>query len=185
VTASIAPKDAPLLIAKTDSGRARVVADALPLQLSPTSPQSYVAQSTADLAELRATVDGSLAGVFAAVAAVLLLVAVLSTSSSLSASVLYRRKEIGLRRALGASRFAITSAFTREGFLLGLLGGLAGAALGVCGLIALSLVQQWPAYLDPMVVGGSVALGALTGTVASFVPALRASTLDPAIALRS
>ena len=92
--------------------------------------------------------------------------------------------EIGLRRAIGATRRQIAQQFVVESVVLGLLGGLLGAAAGVLAVLAVSLAQHWTPVLDPLVAFGGTLLGSLIGLLAGSVPARRASRIEPVAALR-
>lgn len=174
----------PTLILRTEPGFPPAVAAAVPLALDPGQPGAYTVQSTADLAELRRSVDEGLAQLFAATGAILLLVAVLSTSSSLSAAVLSRRREIGLRRGIGQSSGQVSAALMAEGGALGLLGGIAGAAIGMYLMIGFALAQGWtPTYSPSIPLIGGLA-GLTVGVIAAIVPAARAARISPALALR-
>jgi lipoprotein-releasing system permease protein len=116
----------------------------------------------------------------------------LGIASVLVVSVVQKSREIGILRAMGVSRGQILRVFLLQGGLLGLLGAVAGSALGV---LALLLWQKFaigadglplvPVTLDPVLFGAGLVLAALTGLFAAFAPALRAARLDPAVAIRS
>ena len=99
-------------------------------------------------------------------------------------AVLERSSEIGLRRALGARPRHIAIQFLAESTALGLFGGLVGACLGVLVAIAVTISEHWTALLDARIVFAAPAAGAVIGLLAGLYPALRASTIEPADALR-
>lgn len=99
-------------------------------------------------------------------------------------SVMERVGEIGLRRAIGATRRQIAWHFIVKSIIIGLLGGLIGAAVGVFAVVAISIVQQWTPVVDPFVAFGGALLGAVVGLVAGGFPARRASRIEPVTALR-
>lgn len=114
-------------------------------------------------------------------ALVLLGLAVLATAAVMASSVLTRRSEIGLRRALGASRGSVGRLFLLEGVALGTAGGLAGAAVGVLIALIACLSQGWSPSLSVV----SALSGIGVGAVSTIVPAIQASQVQPAVALRS
>jgi putative ABC transport system permease protein len=100
-------------------------------------------------------------------------------------SVLERRSEVGLRRALGATRAHVGAQFACESLLLALAGGLAGIALGavVTGVYAGS--RGWTTVVPPLALGGAACAALVIGAVAGVYPALRAARLAPTDALRA
>jgi len=98
--------------------------------------------------------------------------------------VLERAGEIGLRRALGARPRHIGIQFLTESTALGLFGGLIGASLGVLTILGVTIYRHWTALLDPRIVVAAPIAGAAVGLLAGLYPALRASLLEPADALR-
>jgi putative ABC transport system permease protein len=100
-------------------------------------------------------------------------------------SVLERRSEIGLRRALGARRRHIAAQFLAESLTLGTAGGIAGVILGVAVTAAYAFNDGLALRIPPVAVGGGIAAACLLGGFAGLYPAQRASRLPPTEALRS
>jgi putative ABC transport system permease protein len=99
--------------------------------------------------------------------------------------VLERRGEIGLRRALGANRPDVAGQFFTESLLLSLLGGAAGALMGLAGTAGYAVINGLPTVVSAPAVGGGIATALVVGAVAGIYPALRAAALTPTEALRA
>ena len=127
----------------------------------------------------------SLKAIFLALGAVALLVSGLGIANVTLLSVRERIGEIGLRRALGASKTNIGNQFLVESVVIGLLGGLIGAAIGVFVVVAVSLAKEWTPILDTRFVIASALLGGVIGLGAGTYPALKAAGIEPITALRS
>ncbi len=124
--------------------------------------------------------------VLGAIAGISLLVGGIGIMNIMLANVTERTREIGIRRALGATRRAITLQFLIETSVLSVLGGLLGVALGISGSLAIGAVAKlnMPTYLTTWSIALSFAVAALTGVVFGLYPAIMASRKDPIVALR-
>ena len=120
----------------------------------------------------------------ASIAAVSLLVGGIGIMNIMLVSVTERTREIGVRKALGATRLNIMLQFLIEALTLCLLGGLIGIFLGVGTAILLARVMQWNTLISPMAVGIAFAFSAAVGLFFGLWPARRAAKLDPIVALR-
>jgi putative ABC transport system permease protein len=99
--------------------------------------------------------------------------------------VLERRSEIGLRRALGATRGHIRTQFLSEAILLSLLGGAVGILLGVISTAVYASTKHWGVVIPPLAWGGGIGASIVIGAIAGLWPALRAARLSPTEALWS
>jgi putative ABC transport system permease protein len=100
-------------------------------------------------------------------------------------SVLERRSEIGLRRALGATRGQIRTQFLAEAILLSLAGGAAGVVLGAAATASYARAKGWALVIPPDAWAGGLAAALLIGAAAGLLPAIRAARLSPTRALWS
>jgi ABC-type antimicrobial peptide transport system permease subunit len=122
---------------------------------------------------------------FLGLGAVALLVGAVGVANIMIISVLERRSEIGLRRALGATKGQIRAQFLLEAVLLAMLGGLAGVGAGVLATAVYASTKGWTVVIPPLAWGGGFAAALAIGAVAGLVPALRAARLSPTEALRT
>ena len=99
--------------------------------------------------------------------------------------VLERRSEIGLRRALGATRGQIRTQFLAEAILLALLGGAVGVAIGALSTAVYARTEHWAVVIPTVAWAGGIASAILIGAIAGLLPALRAARLSPTGALRT
>ncbi|MCU1365308.1 MAG: transporter permease, partial [Ilumatobacteraceae bacterium] len=137
-----------------------------------------------DALEARAKTDAALRNLLLGLGAVALLVGGVGITNVMVISVLERRGEIGVRRALGAGRRHILVQFLAEAGLLSFIGGAAGCALGA-GVTAIYAHQRgWvlDVPVGALAAGAGIALG--VGLLAGVSPAIRAARLDPAEAIR-
>jgi putative ABC transport system permease protein len=122
---------------------------------------------------------------FLGLGAVALLVGGVGIANVMVISVLERRSEVGLRRALGATRRHVSVQFLTEALFLSLLGGLAGIAIGSAVTAVYDLTRGWSLVLSPVVLIGGVVAALAIGAVAGLYPAMRAARLSPTEALRT
>jgi putative ABC transport system permease protein len=151
----------------------------------PVAPQDVSISNPADALTARADATAAFQALFLALGAVALLVGGVGIANVMVIAVLERRGEIGLRRALGATRTHITAQFIAESALLALLGGIAGALLGGFATAGYAHLRHWSAVVPGTALGAAVAAALAVGAVAGVYPALRAARLSPAEALHS
>ncbi|GLZ14995.1 ABC transporter permease [Actinomadura sp. NBRC 104425] len=133
----------------------------------------------------RAAAKSALNGLFLALGAVGLLVGGVGVANTMIISVLERRSEIGLRRALGATRGHIRTQFLSEAILLTMLGGVVGVVVGGVAVAVYAAVQNWQIVIPPLAWGGGLAAAVAIGAVAGLLPAIRAARMSPTEALRT
>ena len=100
-------------------------------------------------------------------------------------AVLERRGEIGLRRALGATRRHVASQFLGEALLLAAMGGSGGILLGVAVTTIYANIKGWATLVPPIALIGGISAALLIGGIAGLYPATRAARLSPTEALRT
>jgi putative ABC transport system permease protein len=137
-----------------------------------------------DVLKARAAAKGQFKTLLLGLGAVALLVGAIGIANIMVISVLERRGEIGLRRALGATRRHISSQFLTESALLATLGGIAGLALGAGATEVYSLTQHEPFAIPLYVLVAAPVAGFLIGALAGLYPAAKAARLSPTEALR-
>ncbi len=100
-------------------------------------------------------------------------------------SVLERRSEIGLRRALGATRRHVAEQLLAEAILLPALGGLAGTIIGAAATVIYAVSQHWRVQIPAQALYGGLGAALAIGAIAGLYPAMRAARLSPTEALRT
>ena len=151
--------------------------------VNPESPlEVRVSRPSDALAAARRT-DDAFNGLLLGLAAVALLVGGVGIANTMVISVLERRREIGLRRALGATRGQIRTQFLAESLLLAALGGTGGMVTGGLVTAGYAWYRNWPPVLPPWTVAGGFAATVVVGAVAGWYPAARAATMSPTEAL--
>jgi putative ABC transport system permease protein len=152
---------------------------------NPSHPEEVQVSRPSDALAAQAAAKGAFNALFLGLGAVALLVGGVGIANVMVISVLERRSEIGLRRALGATRAHIGMQFLTESVLLSACGGLVGIAMGAAITAAYALSQSWSIVVPALALAGGVAAAILTGAVAGLYPALRAARLAPTDALRT
>jgi putative ABC transport system permease protein len=152
---------------------------------NPEAPNEVdVSQPSAALVA-RAAAQSALNGLFLGLGAVSLLVGAVGVANIMVISVLERRSEIGLRRALGATKGHIRTQFLSEAVLLSVLGGAAGVALGALTTAVYAATKGWTVVVPALAWGGGLGAALAIGAAAGLLPALRAARLSPTEALRT
>ena len=158
-------------------------------KLGPTAntqnPEQVDVSRPSDALEARAAAKTAFTSLFLGLGAVALLVGGVGIANVMVISVLERRSEVGLRRALGATRRHVGVQFLSESLLLAAIGGLAGVALGAAVTAGYAASQGWEAVVPPAAIAGGLVAATAIGAVAGLYPAVRAARLAPTEALRT
>ncbi|HEV2712224.1 MAG TPA: ABC transporter permease [Gaiellaceae bacterium] len=152
---------------------------------NPEHPEEVDVSRPSDALEARAAAKTAFTSLFLGLGAVALLVGGVGIANVMVISVLERRSEIGLRRALGAAKGHIRVQFLAESLMLAATGGAAGVALGTLITVVYAANRGWSAVVPWYVPFGGIALAIAIGAVAGLYPAMRAARLAPTEALRS
>jgi putative ABC transport system permease protein len=150
---------------------------------SPENPEEVKVSRPSDALAAQLAARTAFDSLFLGLGAVALLVGGVGIANIMVISVLERRQEIGLRRALGATRRHIRLQFLTESVLLSLFGGLAGVLLGLGVTLSYARYRDWPLVLPVPALVGGVLTAVLVGAVAGLYPARRAARLSPTEAL--
>ena len=158
--------------------------DLLASAADPEHPEEVDVSRPSDALAARAQADDALTGLFLGLGAVALLVGGIGIANTMVISVLERRSEIGLRRALGATRGHVRAQFLVESLLLAAAGGLAGIVVGALVTGAYASTRGWTAVVPPEALAGGVGAALAIGAFAGLYPARRAARMSPTEALR-
>ena len=147
-------------------------------------PDDFMIRSQADFLNTLGETTQVFTYLLSGIAAVSLLVGGIGIMNIMLVSVTERTREIGIRKALGATRANILLQFLIEAVVLCLLGGLIGALVGSGGATAMSTFFQWNTIISPGAIAAAFVFSAVVGVVFGVWPARRAAGLDPIVALR-
>jgi putative ABC transport system permease protein len=157
----------------------------LAAQASPEDPSAVDVSQPSSALVAQAEAKSAFSTLFLGLGAVALLVGAIGVANIMIISVLERRSEIGLRRALGATRGHIRTQFLSEAILLAVTGGIAGIAAGALATVIYAHAKGWAVVIPAQAWAGGIGVTVLIGAIAGLVPALRAARLSPTQALWS
>jgi len=170
---------------RTVTSETQAVDNVLAATANPEAPnEANVSQPSAAL-QARVAAQGALNGLFLGLGAVSLLVGAVGVANIMIISVLERRSEIGLRRALGATKGNIRTQFLSEAVLLALVGGAAGVSFGAVATTVYAHTKHWTTVVPALAWGGGLGAAFAIGALAGLLPAIRAARLSPTEALRT
>lgn len=168
----------------TDDGL-DAVRNVLPATINPETPEEVEVSRPSDVLAAQEAANTAFTSLFLGLGAVALLVGGIGIANVMVIAVIERRSEIGLRRALGATRAHIRRQFLTEALLLAFAGGVAGVVIGAVVTAVYARIKGWTVVVPPVAVVGGLAAAVVIGAVAGLYPATRAARLAPTEALRS
>jgi putative ABC transport system permease protein len=170
---------------RTRTDQVAAVQAVLASTANPEAPNEVnVSQPSAALVA-RAKAKSAFNGLFLGLGAVALLVGAVGVANIMIISVLERRSEIGLRRALGATKANVRAQFLSEAILLAVLGGAIGIGVGALATAVYASAKGWAIVVPATAVVGGIAAALVIGAIAGLLPAIRAARLSPTDALRA
>jgi len=168
---------------RTVTSQTNRVDNLLAAQANPQQPEEVnVSQPSAALTA-QADAQGVFDVLFLGLGAVALLVGAVGVANIMVISVLERRSEIGLRRALGATKGHIRIQFLAEAILLAVAGGAAGVIFGIAATTVYAHAKGWATVIPPLAWAGGLGAALVIGAAAGLLPALRAARMAPTEAL--
>jgi putative ABC transport system permease protein len=171
--------------ARDGEAQVRAARALLPSAADPWAPAEVAVSRPSDALEAQAAAEGAFTSLLLGLGAVALLVGAIGIANVMIISVLERRSEVGLRRALGARRRHIAVQFLGESFVLGVAGGIAGVLLGIGATGAYAAYEGLTLLVPPAAVAGGLLAACVLGALAGLYPAMRAARLTPTEALRT
>ncbi|MGZ4679461.1 MAG: ABC transporter permease, partial [Ilumatobacteraceae bacterium] len=165
-------------------GAIDAVRGVLPATVNPEAPEEVEATRPSDALAAEDAASNAFTSLFLGLGAVALLVGGIGIANVMVIAVIERRSEIGLRRALGATRAHIRRQFLTEAVLLAGAGGVVGVGLGAAVTAIYASAKHWKIVVPPVAIGGGVLAALAIGAIAGLYPAARAARLPPTEALR-
>lgn len=172
------------VVIETQIGAAYLIADQTRNALRPDDPRILKVEVPQEPRRVRDEVQSDVNVMFLLLGGLSLVVGAIGIANITLVSVMERTAEIGLRRAIGATRRHIAAQFLIESASMGVIGGILGASLGVMIVVAVSAFELWTPVLDPWAPFLAPLIGGAIGLLSGLYPAMRAANLEPVEAFR-
>ena len=173
------------VLVRVDPAKVDQVLTVLAATANPAFPEEVLVDKPSDALEAQEAADDAFTTLLLGLGAVSLVVGGVGIANIMVISVLERRGEIGLRRALGATQRHVALQFLSEALLLGAMGGIGGVLLGIAVTAVYANIKGWATLVPPIAMIGGIAAALLIGGIAGLYPAVRAARLSPTEALRT
>ena len=170
---------------RSRTSQVAAVQSVLAATANPEAPNEVQVSQPSAALTARAKAQSALNSLFLGLGAISLLVGAVGVGNIMLIGVLERRSEIGLRRALGATKGHIRTQFLSEAILLSLLGGAAGVSAGVLATAIYASTKHWTLMIPALAWAGGLGAALAIGALAGLLPAVRAARLSPTEALRT
>ncbi|AQW52426.1 ABC transporter permease [Streptomyces violaceusniger] len=172
-----------MIYTRTADSKVDQVRGVLAATVNPEAPNEVTVSRPSDALSAKQAANRAFTSLLVGIGAIALLVGGVGVANTMVIAVLERRGEIGLRRALGATRGQIRTQFLTESVMLSALGGISGATLGAGASAGYALSQNWQVVVPPWALGVGVGATMAIGALAGLWPAVRAARLAPRAAL--
>jgi putative ABC transport system permease protein len=170
---------------RTTTGQEAAVQELLARTANPEAPNEVNVSQPSDVLTARAAATGAFDSLVLGLGVVALIVGAIGVANIMIVAVLERRSEIGLRRALGATKSQIRAQFLAESILLAVIGGVVGVLAGAAATALYASSKSWAVVIPVEAWVGGIASAILIGAFAGLLPAVRASRMPPTVALRT
>jgi macrolide transport system ATP-binding/permease protein len=168
----------------TTVGASQMIARQAPWIINPYEPKSLGVKTPVDPTTLRAQVEAEVQATLFALTGVAFLASIAGLANAMVLSVIERRQEFGLRRALGARPLHIANLVLVESTIIGAIGGLVGLLFGLGATLIVTILRQWGPVFDLSLAPAAIGCGILVGAIGGLLASVRASRIQPNAALR-